>query len=59
MIALALPVFKIKFTFTFITSRLTKFKHAVLLYVSGNELNKIAPGYLKVFFQRLDLGLEG
>ena len=40
----------------FITSR---FKNAARLYVSGNELNKIAPEYQKVPFPRLSLGIEG
>ena len=43
----------------FITSRLKAFKDAARLYVSGNELNKIAPEYQKVPFPRLSLGIEG
>ena len=42
----------------FIISRLKASKDAARLYVSGNELNKIAPEYLKVLFLRLSLGLE-
>ena len=40
----------------FIISRL---KAAARLYVSGNQLNKIAPEYLKVLLPGLSLSLEG
>ena len=43
----------------FIISRLKASKDAARLYVSGNELNKMAPEYLKVLFPRLSLGFEG